>query len=190
VGYFDELATLKFKKDAEGRDLFYPFGILGKGSVLPDQETAARFRRNAVTFAKLNMLFTASLVGWMTAGFQLPITYAGRTLLGMLTVGAMLSIGMWTYYFKITRGMAVAERQTCTERRLAARQWKLATRRPRRMEFLALSAVAFAGEGVPGWMGIGPMGLEGRAISGVFLIASLVCIAILARMIAADRRHS
>jgi len=37
MGYFDGLTASSFKKDAEGRDLFFIWGKLGKGRVVPSE---------------------------------------------------------------------------------------------------------------------------------------------------------
>jgi hypothetical protein len=38
MGYFDGLTAAAFKKDAEGRDLFFIWGKFGKGRVIPSAE--------------------------------------------------------------------------------------------------------------------------------------------------------
>ena len=45
MGYFDGLAAASFKKDAEGRDLFFIWGKLGKGRVIPCAADSAWVRR-------------------------------------------------------------------------------------------------------------------------------------------------
>jgi hypothetical protein len=45
MGYFDGLVEANFKRDAEGRTLFYRWGVLGKGHVLPDQARAQQIRK-------------------------------------------------------------------------------------------------------------------------------------------------
>lgn len=195
MSYFGELATLNFKKDAEGRDLFYPFGIWSKGRILPDSETATRLRGNAALVLELTMFVAIACCVWSLiaiSGFQLPIVYVAYPWMALIAGSVMVSIGMWFYYFKITRRMAVSgERLTFAERWLAARQCRLATRRSQRKVFFATMAVAYAGVCVPWWLGIGPLGPDGQAFGGGgFFIAAIVCLAILVWMIAADRRRS
>ena len=36
MGYFDGLTDGVFKTDSEGKFLFYPWGVPGKGYILPD----------------------------------------------------------------------------------------------------------------------------------------------------------
>ncbi len=38
MGYFDGLTDVLFKKDEKGNTIFYPWGILGKGYVIPDDK--------------------------------------------------------------------------------------------------------------------------------------------------------
>ncbi len=45
MGYFDGLTAASFKKDAEGRDLFFLWGKLGKGRVIPSEADGAWVRR-------------------------------------------------------------------------------------------------------------------------------------------------
>jgi hypothetical protein len=44
VGYFDGLASKSFKQ-VDDRWVFYAYGMLGRGVVLPDEERHARLRR-------------------------------------------------------------------------------------------------------------------------------------------------
>lgn len=39
MGYFEGLTNGNFKKDRDGNTIFFPWGILGKGRVLPDEQT-------------------------------------------------------------------------------------------------------------------------------------------------------
>jgi hypothetical protein len=194
MSYFGELAGLNFKKDAEGRDLLYPFGIFGKGRILPDSETATRLRHNAALVLELTMFVIMACIAWSFIamnGFQLPIIYVASPWVGLLAGSVMVSIGMWIYYFTITRGMAVSdERLTFAERYRAARQLSVATRRSRRKVILATLTVTFAGVCIPWWFGLGPLGANGQGFACVgFFIPAIICLAILARMIVADRRQ-
>ena len=44
MGYFDGLTASSFKKDAQGRDLFFIWGKLGKGRVIPTEADGASVR--------------------------------------------------------------------------------------------------------------------------------------------------
>jgi hypothetical protein len=45
MGYFEGLADAAFKNDADGRTLFYPWGIFGRGVVVPTEQEAERLRK-------------------------------------------------------------------------------------------------------------------------------------------------
>jgi hypothetical protein len=197
AGYFGELAGVNFKKNAEGRDLFFPFGIWGKGRILPDSETATHLRRNAALVSELTM--SAIMVGVLVwpfiaiNGFQLPIVYVAYPLAALIAGSVMVSIGMWFYNFRFTRSMPVSDdRLTFAETRLAVRQCSLATRRSQRKAMLAWLTVTFAGVCVPWWLGMEPLGPDGRGLAsgGFFFVAAIVCFAILVWMIATDRHRS
>lgn len=50
MGYFEGLVGGAFKKDTQGRAVFYPMGVLAKGRVLPDDATEQRVRRFMVRY--------------------------------------------------------------------------------------------------------------------------------------------
>ncbi len=58
MGYFDGLADGTFKKDSQGNTVFYPWGVLGKGRVIPDEETRVRLRN----FVKLYYQITLPVI--------------------------------------------------------------------------------------------------------------------------------
>lgn len=58
MGYFDGLADASFKQDSNGNSVFYPWGVLGKGRVLPDAETHATLR----TFIKRYYMVTLPVI--------------------------------------------------------------------------------------------------------------------------------
>ena len=45
MGYFDGLSTGPFKRNKSGQTVFYPWGIAGRGYVIPDEATEARLRK-------------------------------------------------------------------------------------------------------------------------------------------------
>ena len=44
MGFFRRLTDSSFKVDSAGRSIFYPWGIFGKGYVLPDKEYEEKIR--------------------------------------------------------------------------------------------------------------------------------------------------
>jgi hypothetical protein len=57
MGYFDGLTAASFKKDAQGRDLFFVWGKFGRGRVVPSEADAASVR------AYLTSYYICVLVG-------------------------------------------------------------------------------------------------------------------------------
>lgn len=100
MGYFDGLAYSSFKKDAEGRELFFPYGILGKGRILADAETAATLRAKVVNFYKLLMFAGIPL---MVVLVNLP---GGVT--AVVIVGVVACIGSWLYFRSLIAGLAIS----------------------------------------------------------------------------------
>jgi hypothetical protein len=44
MGYFDGLTAAAFKKDRSGNTVFYPWGVFGRGRILPDEQKVAEVR--------------------------------------------------------------------------------------------------------------------------------------------------
>lgn len=89
MGYFEGLADASFKTDARGRHLFYPWGILGKGFVMPDPETYRAQRR---FFIRMYMVL-------LPAAIISPMIHVALSL--VLLTG--YCVWYWLYIKKITR---------------------------------------------------------------------------------------
>jgi hypothetical protein len=50
MGYFDGLASAIIKKDKDGNAVYYPWGVLGKGYVLPDAERETEIKNMVILF--------------------------------------------------------------------------------------------------------------------------------------------
>ena len=64
---FYEITNVSFKKDLSGRSVWYPWGIFGKGRVLPDKETEDRIRKFSARFSMVCfsiLLLFAPFVHW------------------------------------------------------------------------------------------------------------------------------
>lgn len=59
MGSFDELAQKQFKKDAAGNDVYFPWGILGKGYVVPSRAHAEKLQNATKTLLALVAIFIA-----------------------------------------------------------------------------------------------------------------------------------
>ena len=53
MGYFDGLASGIFKKNKDNQSVYYPWGILGKGYVLPDAERESAIKNMVILFYQL-----------------------------------------------------------------------------------------------------------------------------------------
>lgn len=70
MGYFDGMTDGNFKTDSKGRKVFYPWGIIGKGYVLPNKETEERVRTSTKRF------FTVTFISMMAVGLIFNWLYA------------------------------------------------------------------------------------------------------------------
>lgn len=76
MGYFDGLTDVVFKIDRQGRHLFYPWGTLGRGYILPNTQKKQQIRN----FVKLyyivslpTIIVVTIAVEWMYAFALLPV---------------------------------------------------------------------------------------------------------------------
>jgi hypothetical protein len=79
MGYFDALTSGCFKKDQSGKSVFYPWGVLGKGLVLPDEETENKVRRFVRRFYMISLpliIIVSVTVGWVYSFALAPILIA------------------------------------------------------------------------------------------------------------------
>lgn len=84
MGFLDGLSDPMFKRDANGRILFYPSGKLGKARILPDEATAGRLRKT-VKYGMLTLIAVVVALVLVT-----PIWIA--------IPGAMVVGGLWQLY--------------------------------------------------------------------------------------------
>lgn len=71
MGYFEGVSSLYIKKDGEGRAVFYPWGVFGKGYVLPDEARESGMRRflktYTITVIAAFAITAAFGLGWLIA---------------------------------------------------------------------------------------------------------------------------
>jgi hypothetical protein len=53
MGYFDGLASAIIKKDKDNQPVYYPWGVLGKGYVLPDAERETAIKNMVILFYQI-----------------------------------------------------------------------------------------------------------------------------------------
>jgi hypothetical protein len=76
MGYFDALTSSSFKQDESGKSVFYPWGVFGKGHVLPDDETENRIRGFVRRYYMISLpmiIIVGAVVGWIYVLATLPI---------------------------------------------------------------------------------------------------------------------
>jgi hypothetical protein len=98
MGYFEGLADASFKEDGNGNNVFYPWGVLGKGRVLPDEATKIKLRIFVIRYYQI-ILPIGILLGIFK--LWLPATVA-------LIV---LTLGFYLYVNQLTKDCPV-----CTEK--------------------------------------------------------------------------
>ncbi len=89
MGYFEGLADASFKQDSNGNNVFYPWGVLGKGRVLPDEATKLKLRKIVIRYYQI-LLPVAVLLGILR--LWLPAVLA----LTLLTLGFYLYVNLIT----------------------------------------------------------------------------------------------
>ena len=90
MGYFDGLGSGPFKRNKSGQIVFYPWGIAGRGYVIPDEATEARVRKFVRSSMQLSIpaIIGAQVVSGpalslsIFAGFVLWFAFRVRTLVG------------------------------------------------------------------------------------------------------------
>ncbi|MQR00634.1 hypothetical protein [Glaciimonas soli] len=83
MGYFDGLTSKNFKKDKNGNTLFFPWGVLGKGRVLPDDAAETRVRGFVNRYLKIS----------------LPMIIGVTTIAGLKwSTPLLLFFGVWFYF--------------------------------------------------------------------------------------------
>jgi hypothetical protein len=101
MGYFDGLTNASFRKDSQGRDVFYPYGIYGRGRIIRDAEAAARLRASIKRFYILLMALLPPLI------VIVRLAHVSLVYLALLVLaGTAISAG---YVRRLTRGLPYSE---------------------------------------------------------------------------------
>jgi hypothetical protein len=77
MGYFDGQASALFKRDESGGTVFYPWGVLGKGRLLPDEEAEKRVFRFVKLYFQISLVLVIGLgfFHWWYPAALLPILW-------------------------------------------------------------------------------------------------------------------
>ncbi|MDT7519216.1 hypothetical protein RAE19_10910 [Rhodoferax sp. TBRC 17660] len=76
MGYFQGLTNASFKKDQKGNTVFFPWGVLGRGRVIPDEPTETKVRAFLSRYYKVSlptMIVVGVVVGWAWSFLLIPI---------------------------------------------------------------------------------------------------------------------
>lgn len=127
MGYFDGLTDAAFKTDQQGRKVFYPWGVLGKGYITRDEAHYQRLR------SKIKWTYIISLpaiiIGQVLYGWKIAVLFAV-----MYTVWYLAMLTLWLSGLEIS-----GEKITVAEaRRNSARSHNRAT-----LIFLTVVSVLF-----------------------------------------------
>lgn len=83
MGYFDAIASSSFKTLPDGRRLFFPWGVLGRGYAISSEAYYERLRRQVKTYTAVSLVIIIGVMtvqqylwGFAAAGL-LMVAYAG-----------------------------------------------------------------------------------------------------------------
>lgn len=88
MGYFDGLTDAAFKTDEQGRKVFYPWGVLGKGYVTRDEDHYQNLR-SKIKWGYIISL-PAIIIGQVAYGWQLAVLFAV-----VYTVWYLVMLKLW-----------------------------------------------------------------------------------------------
>ena len=57
MGYFDALTTSSFKTTDDGRRFFFPYGIIGRGFIIPTEDEYHKMRRTVKIYMMISLSF-------------------------------------------------------------------------------------------------------------------------------------
>lgn len=157
VGYFDGVTDAAFKKDSQGRNLFFPWGIFGSGFIVESEEQRNQIRN---FFKKMYMVIVPTIIIiQMAVGFWLNLV--------------LIPVYCVWYYFtikKITQNLPrTTERLKTSEAyKNSAKSHNLPT-----LIFLELTSLGFVATGV--WLlTIGKGSFNAYARMGFFGLGAVI----------------
>lgn len=128
--YFDSLVNPLFARDSQGRFVFYPYGALGRGRILPDEATAERIRRRVRVGYMLFFLILIPAMGYFGATFGAGGTrFTVMELLGFIALGGIVGLAFQLYMRSLVRGRPVSDERLTfrstwqTQARTLGRGW-------------------------------------------------------------------
>jgi hypothetical protein len=92
MGYFDALTSAYFKTTPDGRKLFFPWGVLGRGYAIDSEQDYERLRRQVKAYTIVSMVLVIGLAALRA--------YVGAVVIGALLISFYLG---WMRY--LLRGL-------------------------------------------------------------------------------------
>ncbi len=72
MNYFESIADSYFKKTNEGKNVFYPWGVLGKGYIIPTEQKTIELRKSFKKGGIISLLFVYFTL-YLGKAFGLPV---------------------------------------------------------------------------------------------------------------------
>jgi Ca2+/Na+ antiporter len=85
MGYFDALSSACFKTAQDGRRLFFPWGVLGRGYVIESEQDSKRIEHEIKIFMIVSLIL---VIGFGQFGFYLQSFVVAALLIGVYVVRA------------------------------------------------------------------------------------------------------
>jgi hypothetical protein len=102
----DRITTQQFKVDSEGRIVFYPYGIYGKGRILPDRATAEGF----YNIQKQLFTLVLGIAGVLVGAYQLGVPFLWLLSIGV-ALGAVLCVISWFRIRALVQHLSISEEE-------------------------------------------------------------------------------
>lgn len=165
MGYFDSMAETCFKRDAQGRALYYPAGILSKGRIIPDDARAKEIQKR-LNRAHMIMLPAVITLGATSFHLSWPV---------FLLLLAIITLGFHLYLRSLASGLEVSSEKLtfrevqASQARTLGRGWLIALVLASALLAVAGLALAIFDPGRELWTGLGTAALF-SAMVAVFLV--------------------
>ena len=164
MGYFDGMVETCFKRDAQGRAIYFPGGIFSKGRIVPDEnrvmELKARLNRAYVIMLPLTIV-----LGAVAYSKSLPIFLI---LMGLLTLGFNFYLRSLASGFEISNEKLGLVKAYANQARALGRGWLIALTVMCAVVVVFGLITAILEPGMLLWTGLSSAALFG-ALAGLFL---------------------
>jgi hypothetical protein len=141
MGYFDILINEYFKAAQDGRRLFFPWGILGRGYIIPSERDYVRLQRQIKIFnavALVLIIGVSSLVSYF-------VSFSVAALVISFGFAALVIVfyAVWSRYLR--RGLQQSDERLSFQESTRSRAHALG---PVALWVVEIGALAFVGDGI------------------------------------------